>query len=531
MNKKIIFLLLGIFVFLLFSMLSVSAVNITAPANNTNQSTTMTVTCGTSLQGVLNVTVWYNSTNPGDAGNPTTEGILFTQANSSVNQTTFSNTSVSLVSLTETADYSFWCQFINQTIQNQENTTAVAGITVDNTAPTVTIHTSYTNATVKTNAERLTLNITVTDSILGLADGAVCFITVNGTGTGTFNQTVDLTKSSSTLGTCNTTVLNLTDSSDDAYRIEVYVNDSLNYRLNNSMYVIVDTTAPTATASCSPATVQSGASFPCSCSGSDATSGVSSTSGSTTSSDGTGSTSSTGSYTYTCTIEDNAGNSASATATYTVTQPPGSGGGSGGSSTDTTGDVEVESVNVFTKITPGVVSIMKNIDDEIGVEEIQIDVINEAQNVQISVKKYDGKPSEVSVEKTGKVYRYIEIETQNLEDALQTGTIVIKVEKSWVSDNGLNVTDIRLYKFDNNSSTWNELTTTYYTESDDTYYYYEAEVDSFSYFSIAGKAVVEEETPEEEEEISSVLNKWWFWLIIVAIAVLIGVGYKVSKKR
>ncbi|MCX6749742.1 MAG: hypothetical protein NTW17_03310, partial [Candidatus Pacearchaeota archaeon] len=87
-------------------------------------------------------------------------------------------------------------------------------------------------------------------------------------------------------------------------------------------------TNPVPSASCSPATVDSGATFPCECSVSDATSGVSSSSSSSTSGSIT-STSATGTFTYTCSVVDNAGNSASSDATYSVTQTPGSPSGSG----------------------------------------------------------------------------------------------------------------------------------------------------------------------------------------------------------
>jgi len=380
----------------------------------------------------------------------------------------------------------FW---INDTLGNSNETTVF--FTIDSTPPTLFIHTSYTNATPKKNTEFITLNISVIDSISGLT-GSICLVDANGT-----NQSILVSN-----GWCNSSTIALTNQEDRNKRIVIYVNDTLNNRqLNNTRYVQVDTTNPVSTATCPTGSTETGASFPCTCSGSDVTSGVSSSIGTTTSPDGTSSVSSTGSFTYTCTVEDNAGNSLISTATYDVVQSgsgsssSGSSSGGGGSGTTTSTDS-----NIFTKITPGVVSIMKNFGVDIGVKEIKIEVNNEAQNVKITVSKFNGKPVSVSLEKTGKVYQYIEIKTENINDKLDKATVTIKVEKSWVSENLTRKEDVSLFKFNESSNIWNELLTTY-KEEDDTYFYYDVELTSFSFFAISEKTIVVVEDEEEKEEI------------------------------
>ena len=223
--------------------------------------------------------------------------------NNSVLGYSFSNT-------TE-ANYTFIIEAVNATGDLINSTTNIS-IYVDRTAPVITLP-EYTNATLKKNTQQLTLNISVVDAHSG-ETGSVCLIDVNGTS----NQTIDVSN-----GWCNSTAINLTGSTDGNHTLSIYVNDTVNnLGLNNSYVVQVDTTAPTATASCLPSTLYVEEVVTCSCSGTDATSGVNS---SLTTAGSTPSTSTAGTFTYSCSITDNAGNSASSTASYTITN---TGGGS-----------------------------------------------------------------------------------------------------------------------------------------------------------------------------------------------------------
>jgi len=377
---------------------------------------------------------------------------------------------------------------------------------IDTTAPVITLPV-YTNATFKKNTSALTLNISVIDASSGETNSA-CIFDINGT-----NQTVAVSNE-----WCNITVGNLTGLADGNQTISVYVNDTMNnLGLNNSFVVFTDTTDPLPTADCTPTNpTDNGEIVTCSCSGTDATAGINSsltTAGTSTV------TSTAGTTSYICSLTDYAGNTATSITTYTV-----SGGGGSGIASSTKS-------NLFTTLTPEKVSIMKNFNEETGVKEIQIQVKDEIQNVKITVSKFDEKPVSVSVEKTGKVHKYFQIKTENLETDLKKATVTIQVEKSWISNNSLNKDDIALFKFDNSSNNWNELTTTY-KEEDDEYYYYDAELTSFSYFAISEKVVIEEEIVEEkteeiidgnkqEESINKGLILWWILVIVLILAILI----------
>jgi len=436
-----------------------------------------------------------------------TDGVLSStnEANSSASGYKFSNSAE--------ANYTFTIQAENSTGSAEYTNSTNISIQVDTTAPVITLP-EYTNATSKKASDTLTLNISVADALSG-ETGTVCLIDVNGTS----NQTIDIDS-----GWCNSSTISLTDCTIDGnHTLKIYVNDTVNnIGLNNSFVVQVDSTAPTASASCSPSTLYVEEVVTCSCSGTDATSGVNS---SLTTASSTPSTSIAGTFTYSCSVTDNTGNSASATAaSYNIISR-----GGGDSSPNEWANQESHS---WSKMTPGSATIIKDFDKEIGLKQIQIEVKNEAQNVKITVRKYDAKPAEVTKEKAGKVHKYLQIEITNLEDKLSKAILTIQVEKAWVSDNGLDKEDIVLSKFDETGTQWNELTTTY-KEEDDSYYYYDSELTSFSYFAIGAKAALVEAgdegtgatTTDEEEK-----NLTWLWILIGVIVLGVIIKFSLSNK-
>jgi hypothetical protein len=214
-------------------------------------------------------------------------------------------------------NYTFRVAAINATQFVEGTNSTNISMYVDRTAPVITLPV-YTNGTAKKNTTSLTLNISVIDASSG-ETGSVCLIDVNGT-----NQSIAVSSN-----WCNITSGNLTGLADGSHTIKVYVNDTVNILgLNNSLAVLTDTTAPVASASCSPSSASLGDSVTCSCSGTDATSGINS---SLTTSSSTVTTAETGSYSYGCSVTDNAGNSHSTTTSYSV-----SGGSSGTTGTSGT---------------------------------------------------------------------------------------------------------------------------------------------------------------------------------------------------
>ena len=413
-------------------------------------------------------------------------------------------------------NYTFTIEALNETGSTGYVNSTNISMYIDRTAPVIDLRnsdgTQFSNATYRQqNTTSLTLNISVIDALSGMT-GSVCLIDINGT-----NQTVPISSQ-----WCNSTLINLTGTADGNRTIKVYVNDTVNIvGLNNSFVVFVDSTNPSVTTSCTPSSpTDNGEQVTCVCNGDDGSgTGIASETA-----DSITTTSVAGLFTYDCSVSDNVGNSASATATYTVS------GGGGGFSSGSTGTTKS---NVFTKITPGAASIMKNFDAEFGVKQIKIAVNNEAQNVKVSVTKYDSKPAEVSVSKSGKVNKYLQIEATNLADKLDKATIQFKVGKSWISSNGLDADKIALFKFNEVSEEWGELITGHVgTEGDDEIY--EVELDSFSYFAISEALSTGDEegtTIDTGTERTDKIKGSIWWKVLIIFLVVLAVYFILNKKK
>jgi hypothetical protein len=268
--------------------------------------------------GVKNYTIfiWTNR-----SGIETTASVLYnsTATNDSALGFNFTN-------YTE-ANYTFLIKATNISVVNYTagggiiNSTYNISMYVDRTPPVITLP-QYTNGTLKKNTGQITLNISVTDALSGIT-GAVCLVDVNGTS----NQTIEVDT-----GWCNSSVVNLTGSTDGNKTIKVYGNDTVsNLNLNDSFVVFVDTTNPTPISSCNAVTYHKDDSITCNCDGIDNGTGLNSSA--TTHS--RYSTATVGGYSFGCTVTDYAGNTASSTNSYEVI-PISSGQSSSGSGSTTT---------------------------------------------------------------------------------------------------------------------------------------------------------------------------------------------------
>jgi len=216
-----------------------------------------------------------------------------------------------------------------------------------------------------------------------------------------------------------------------------------------------------------------------------------------------------------------------------------SGGGSGGSSSSSSQASSSKSFS-WDKITPGVAAEMKSFSSGVGIKEIIINVKNEAKNVQVSVTKYTSKPAEVSVNKSGKVYQYIHIDTQNLLDKMQYATVVFKVNKTWASDKGLSNENISIYKFNETSKKWNQLETIFDSQDNESYYY-NVTMTSFSYFAIASRPGVIENTTTSGGNArngtagtgssGSSSSTWWIWVIVAAVVIALIIWFSFYNKK
>ncbi len=125
---------------------------------------------------------------------------------------------------------------------------------------------------------------------------------------------------------------------------------------------------------------------------------------------------------------------------------------------------------------------------DLGVTEITLEVSQAVTNAKVTVKKLSAQPSDTSGSAGSSVYKYLQINVENIPVGAFSGVIPIKfkVDKSWLVSNGINEGDVVLRRYV--SGQWQELPTRRIS-SDSSFALYEAETPGFSYFAIAGKSV------------------------------------------
>jgi PGF-pre-PGF domain-containing protein len=227
--------------------------------------------------------------------------------------------------------------------------------------------------------------------------------------------------------------------------------------------------------------------------------------------------------------------SGSCFACFIIPVVPATTSGGGGGGTISGGGITIKELSV----TPSVLDskdvteadnespvILNNFDIETGVKEIQIEVNNAAKDIKVTVSKYEEKPADVSKEKTGKIYRYLRIETENLENNIKNASLNFQVEKIWASANNIDKNNVAIFKFFPNENRWTELNTSY-TGSDENYHYYKTELTGFSYFVIGEK---EEVSVSENVGINTLEKKLFIGLMLIIFFAIIVLIILIARK-
>lgn len=137
---------------------------------------------------------------------------------------------------------------------------------------------------------------------------------------------------------------------------------------------------------------------------------------------------------------------------------------------------------------------------DLGLKQLNLTVINESKSVRLSISRILVLSSSIP-KKSGEVYRYIKIESSNI-NGLDAALIKLQIEKTWMQNNSFNQGDISLFRFDNSSSEWKKINTEFDSE-DSKYYYFNSETDSFSYFAIVGEKTSAESSPSSSTSSTS----------------------------
>ena len=525
-----------------------------------NVSTTVNISLANFSQGVAiwNMTCFYNSSGGtansstysgfADAGNLT--GAIANQTNSS---SPYFNITLDTSFLTDASTYNISCMVTNFSDTGWASNET---ITIDHTAPAVNFsnttmsivnYGNYTSAALG----NVSINVSASDAIfsnnytevwINLTTSAGAGCTLGGSNfTRAMNRSDEII-----LGTYYNVTFDVINFPDGNYNFTIYANDSaylknalgvVSANLNNteSIQITLDNTAPTAVTLTKANSSRNSLGIDITIA--DAGSGI----GTACTVTGTGTKSVTGasnsqaltvtglgcssSYSYVVTCTDRVGYS-KASSSYSFMTDSCSNAGTSGPGTTTP---VIEKTHSWVTISPGTPALLTDFEEDVGLKQIRVEVRNEVNDVRMIISSHQSNPSTVSIEQFERVYRYLEIETQNLGEELERATIRVQVAKVWVSENDFTIDDIAVFKIDEDGTEWQELVSTYLEEEeDDAYYYYDVEVDSFSYFAI-GEKVVEEEEEEEEEP----TNLLWLWITlgVVVLVIIIGGGFAAKKRR
>ena len=230
------------------------------------------------------------------------------------------------------------------------------------------------------------------------------------------------------------------------------------------------------------------------------------------------------------------------TTTTSVAASPGAGGtgssaGGGGAAATTTATAApvVETKKIASAVAGSTISVNITKSADLKIDEIKIDVKNAVSNVEIQIKESSAPVGNFAIaSEVGATYKYLEITKANITDADISGvTIKFKVEKSWISANGIDPNTIKLKRLV--GSTWTDLPTTK-TSEDATYIYFEATSPGLSLFAITGEKVKAATTTTTATTTTAIIpplpaipaGAWYFLALVV---VLVVVAFVLRKRK
>jgi PGF-pre-PGF domain-containing protein len=192
-------------------------------------------------------------------------------------------------------------------------------------------------------------------------------------------------------------------------------------------------------------------------------------------------------------------------------------------------------------------TINPNVPENVQVENTNItgftiDTLVAAENVRITVQQLTDRPATIAIGAPGAVYQYFNVVVDNLSDAqIENVVINFRVERSWIAENGTDISTITLNRYDPVAGSWTSLPTTYLSE-DDNYAYFSAVSPGLSVFGISGLPTTTTTAPPTTTTTTSTTapiattttpaGTPWAWIGVgIAIVVVIAVVALVLKGR
>ena len=140
------------------------------------------------------------------------------------------------------------------------------------------------------------------------------------------------------------------------------------------------------------------------------------------------------------------------------------------------------------------------------IDAVKLTPAKNLEEVKVTIIKLIDKPEEIidSPKKNVSIYKYLDIklvsnDTYVKEDELNSLEFKFKVEKTWIFENRINKSTIKLIRYHN--GVWQNLSTTLNNENE-TYIYYTALSPGFSTFAIVGTKVVEKSESYKLDDVS-----------------------------
>ena len=186
--------------------------------------------------------------------------------------------------------------------------------------------------------------------------------------------------------------------------------------------------------------------------------------------------------------------------------------------------------------------------EEIPVDEVVITAGETIENAKITaVSLGSEKPAVIPTAPPAKVYKYLQLDTSNINGKITTAKVKFRVEKTWFTDNNYDPSTTTLNRYHNEQ--WEHYTAMQVSE-DDNYYYFEAEVPGFSYFAITADVLTvispvqetgEQQATEQEtttpannqqtEITPSIIDYNTLIVVFIAVVFLVSAAYVLMKKR
>jgi PGF-pre-PGF domain-containing protein len=463
-----------------------------------------------------------------DAGGVGCDKIFY--CTDTANSCTIPTTATSPVTVQISTEGTSYIRYLSNDSLNNVETVKNQTIKIDTTAPAVTINKPTASGWYNAN---FTISASIADA--GTLVKQQYKIT-NGSGA-IHTDWTNLTLVSGYY----TATFNATETAEGNYTLQINTTDSVGH-VNDTVSALfwVDRTAPTISSfSLSDTTPKKGDDVTGTCAATD-------NSGSATTAITGIDTDSTGTKTATCTATDSAGNSVTSTKSYTVSAKAGTGGG-GTSGGGAAGTSVAGATAIVSSALAGETVEYKIISTDIAISAVDITFAIAATNTKVNVNKLSSLPTTMTAP-ISKIYQVLTIINTNIADsAVKTAEINFKVSKSWLTENGIDKSEIALFRM---TDKWNELPTTVLSEDAD-YVYFTATTSGFSYFLIGqkGAAAPAVTTPETTPEVTPApevaptapvekqkeagvpqIPTWIWW--VIGICVVVGfVLFKLLKRR